>query len=561
LRLQASQVVLAQECFLRARATLAPGFPDQVWRADYGLGRCAALSGDPARALNHQLDAVRTIAQSRSMLVTEQLSNDFFLGHQSVYADTLAMTIQQNAVASALEVIEASKARTCLTLLQNRGWKFRQDDSDAYITGLIARERDLRYQLDALRQRVAIQTEKQSGEPLRGEPDLAAISASALQELNALSQVYESVVSQLRLATTGLAGVSAPPPFALDEFCRAANATFGADWTALDYHLTQDDLVMVIVRPDKLEIENKKLSAYDRAVIDKCASAEPDLRELIYRGTLRGAEVPSPGANYLRHLHRLLIPRGLGETLIIAPHQSLHAIPFHALKDADRFLIEQHTLVYTPSLQVMQLLLADSSTATNGHPLVVGLSQFDAPLSALPATAAETDAIQKVFAGHGEFLREEQATRQKILDLDASGELQKFDVVHFATHAILDRAAPHQSRVVLSDGALTAMDILDLSLNARVVTLSACQTALGKGGAGDEWIGLARAFFYAGARALVASLWHVEDNSMVELIEQFYRHLAQGASAAMSLRSAQIEMIRAGYSPYQWAALTFSGQP
>jgi len=562
LRLQGNQVAPAQECFLRARATLTPGFPDQVWRADYGIGRCAALSGDPSSALDHHLRAVRAIAQSRSMLVTEQLSNDFFGRYQSVYADALAMALRQNALESALAVIEASKARTCLTLLHNRGWKLRGEDSDAYVAGLIRRERDLRYQLGALRQRVALQTEKDSGEPLRGAQDLAAISANALQELNALSQAYESVVSQLRLAATGLVGVAAPPPFALAEFRHAANAAFGSTWAALDYYFTDDALVILIVCPDELKVESKRLSAYDHAVLDKCASAEPDLRELIYRGTLRGTEVPSPGVSYLRHLDRLLIPAGLGaETLIIAPHHALHALPFHALKDADTFLLERHTLVYTPSLQVMQLLLADSRDVRAARPLVLGLSHFEEPLRALPAAAAELDVIRHAFAGRGEFLWAEQATRQTLLDLDASGELQKFDLVHFAAHALFDRAAPHQSRVVLADGALTALDVLDLSLNARLVTLSACQTALGKGGPGDEWIGLVRAFFYAGARALVASLWHVEDHSLVEWIEQFYRHLAKGESTAASLRSAQIEMIRAGHPPYRWAPFIFIGRP
>lgn len=558
LHLRLNQVEPAQEYFLRARATLAPGFPDQSWRADYGLGRCAAFNGAAASALEYYLSAAQTIAHARALLATEQLSNTFFLGRQAVYADALALALDQQAPAAALQVIEASKARTCLTLLQNRGWRLRRADGDPYVTGLAARERALRYQLDALRQQVALQTE-QPGEPLRGASD-RAVAASALQELNALSQAYESVVSQLRLATTGLAGVSAPPPFALAEFRRAAHAAFGADWTALDYHLTQDELVIVIVRPAELEIERKKLSAYDRAILDKCASAAPDLRELIYRGTLRGAAAPSPGENYLRHLQRLLLPRTLGETLIIAPHQALHTLPFHALKDAAGYLIERHTLVYTPSLQIMQQLLAEPATLGEPYPLVVGLSQFDAPLPALPATANEVATIEKIFAGRGEYLREENATRQYFFDQDAAENLRRFDLIHLATHAILERAAPHQSRVALHDGALTALDILDLALNARVVMLSACQTALGEGGAGDEWIGLARAFFYAGARALVASLWHVEDGSVVELIAQFYGQLAHGAGVAAALRSAQIEMIRQGYAPYHWAPFTCIGR-
>jgi CHAT domain-containing protein len=148
-----------------------------------------------------------------------------------------------------------------------------------------------------------------------------------------------------------------------------------------------------------------------------------------------------------------------------------------------------------------------------------------------------------------------------LIDLNASGELQEFDFVHLATHAVLDRAAPHQSRVILADDALTTADILDLTLNARLVTLSACQTALSQGGQGDELIGLARAFFYAGARALLATLWQVEDGSTTEWVGRFYRHWMDGENIAEAVRHAQIEMIRGSCSPYQWAPFVSMGRP
>jgi len=108
---------------------------------------------------------------------------------------------------------------------------------------------------------------------------------------------------------------------------------------------------------------------------------------------------------------------------------------------------------------------------------------------------------------------------------------------------------------------LSVVDLLDLTLNARLVTLSACQTALGADGAGDEWIGLARAFFYAGARALLVTLWSVEDQPTTKLVECFYRYLTRGENAAAALRMAQIEMIRAGHPAYQWAAFALIGRP
>ncbi len=560
LRLHWSELALAQDCFRRACATLSPAFPDQAWRAEYGLARCAMLSGNHTAALRHYASAVRTVATTRSTLVTEQISNDFFARRQSVFDDALSVPVQQPGAESALEVIEASKARTFLTLLQNRGWRQRSDRDDPYIADLIGREKELRYQLAKMRGRMVMQTAPELGGALRGNKTLDSISAAALEELQALSRAYESIVVQLQLGTRGLAGTSIPAPFALTKFRDAANAAFGTDWTALDYYLTDDMLTIVVVSPTEAYVERKELSAYSRALLEQCTASEPDLRELIFRGTLRGVEVPSSGASYLQRLYSLLIPRELGTTLIISPHSALHRLPFHALMDDTTFLIERHTLLYLPCLQALQLLNDMSRDGSVMRPFVVGVSHFGDQMHSLPSATVEVDLVRQAFDGVGASLLEGQATRRKLLELDAAGELQKFDVLHFATHAILDRVAPHRSGVLLADDVLTVMDILDLTLNARLVTLSACQTALGEGGQGDELVDLARAFFYAGARALLATLWQVEDQPMAELTGRFYHHLIQSNNAAVALRQAQVEMIHAGYPAYQWAPFVLIGR-
>ncbi len=561
LRLRWNDLIGARERLTQAHAVLAPGFPDQAWRAEYGLARCARVTQDHAAALAYAMSAVHTIAATRSALVTEQIANDFFANRQSVYDDALALALEHHNAPLALDVIEASKARVFLALLQQRGWNIRRDYGDPYIADLVAREQSLRYQLDALRGRLAVQTHT-LGQTLRGEADLAAISAAALHELNALSEVYESVVTQLRLAANGLAGVSAPQPFALESFRQAANAAFAQDWIALDYYLADETLTIAMLTPHTLTVEQKTVTPFFRAILNKCITSEPDLRELIYRGTLRGMAAPSPGISYLRRLRELLLPPHINTaTLIISPHGALHALPFHALLDGDHYVIEHHALVYVPSFQVLQLLLDTPNDHAPAHPLAFAVSDFGGHQRALPYAAAEIERVRAAFNGRGEFLCDQAATREKIFALAATGELEQFNILHFATHALLDRAAPHQSRVLLADAALTATDILDLTLNARLVTLSACQTALGKGGRGDELIGLARAFFHAGARALVATLWHVEDRATAELTERFYQHLAAGKNAAIALQQTQVEMLRAGMPPYQWAAFVLMGKP
>ncbi|MBI5031716.1 MAG: CHAT domain-containing protein [Chloroflexi bacterium] len=560
--LQWQEWKLARKYFAPAQKILKASFPDQAWRAAYGLSRCASTQGKETIALEHALDAMRTIAQVRTALIAEQFSNDFFADRQSVYTDALRLAQRLQQDDAALQVIEASKARTFLNRLENRGWVMPPDHTDPYVADLIAREKTLRYQIGALRRKMVVQATHETGEPLRGEAELTSVSAAALQELDAVSKAYESVVTQLRLSASGLAGVSIPGAFSLDAFRQSANAHLQSDWCALDYYFTGDTLTIATVTPDRLKIETKTLSAYDQTVLAKCVSSESDLRELIYRGTLHGQPAPS-SANHLQHLYRLLVPRDItASSLILAPHGSLHALPFQALQDGATYLAERYTIVYAPSLQAMHLLLKANANDCITNPLALGLDQFsDSSLRALPSAENELAAIRQAFDGRGEYRWREAATRKKLFELNASGALRQFDALHFATHAILDQAAPHQSRIVLSDEALTVADLFELRLNARVVTLSACQTALGTGGTGDELIGLARAFFYAGAQALIATLWSVEDNATSEMIGRFYRHGAAGKKLAEALRLAQCEMIRAGRPPFEWAAFVLIGRP
>ena len=153
------------------------------------------------------------------------------------------------------------------------------------------------------------------------------------------------------------------------------------------------------------------------------------------------------------------------------------------------------------------------------------------------------------------------ATRAAILHLNEAAQLQDYAILHFTAHAVLDPLAPSQSRILLADGNLTFVDILNLRLQGRVVTLSACDGALGSPQAGDEMMALARAFFYAGARSVVASLWPVEDEATGQLMQRFNQYLAAGENTARALRAAQLELMVAGYTPYQWAAFVTIGLP
>ncbi|MBO0856945.1 MAG: CHAT domain-containing protein [Chloracidobacterium sp.] len=169
--------------------------------------------------------------------------------------------------------------------------------------------------------------------------------------------------------------------------------------------------------------------------------------------------------------------------------------------------------------------------------------------------------------------------RMQALDFEASRttaqspELGEYRIVHFATHGLLNNVHPELSGLVLSlvdesgkpqDGFLRLQDIYNLKLSADLVTLSACQTGLGKEIKGEGLIGLARGFMYAGSPRVVASLWKVDDRATSELMKRFYQEMLgpEALSAAAALRQAQLSVWneKQWREPYYWAAFVLQGE-
>ena len=153
-----------------------------------------------------------------------------------------------------------------------------------------------------------------------------------------------------------------------------------------------------------------------------------------------------------------------------------------------------------------------------------------------------------------------------------SGELSKYQYVHFATHGVIDIERPELSGIVLSmvdgegreqDGFVRLYDIYNLNLPAELVVLSACQTGVGKQVRGEGLMALTRGFMYAGAARLVASLWKVDDVATARLMEQFYKEMfSNGKKPAAALRAAQLYMQkqRRWKSPVHWAGFFIQGE-
>lgn len=188
--------------------------------------------------------------------------------------------------------------------------------------------------------------------------------------------------------------------------------------------------------------------------------------------------------------------------------------------------------------------------------------------SHLPTSGPEVRSIgQLFFDGSPLVIAGARATETRFKQVAAS-----YDYIHLATHGDLNRNAPWLSSLQLhpddhNDGRLELHEILNLNLHTHLVTLSACETALGSGyftdtPAGDEFVSLTRAFLGAGSHAVLASLWAVNDDSARDLMVRFYRNLRESDGAA-ALAKAQRELRRGNvrYSaPYYWAAFVLVGE-
>lgn len=276
-------------------------------------------------------------------------------------------------------------------------------------------------------------------------------------------------------------------------------------------------------------------------------------------------------------LGKLLLPNipAACKELIIFPTGRLGVIPFEALLTKKTksnydlpYLIRKYAVRYEFSaslaLQKKYAPALDKSSILLCAPIT-----FDPKdnLSDLPGTAAEVNSIARLFDSNN--------SSQKILTNEAaneasvkSGELKNYKLLHFATHGMVDEVHPELSRIYLQqsgeneDGYLYSGEIYNLQLNASLVTLSACQTGLGKISKGEGVIGLSRALVYAGAKNIIVSYWSVADQSTAELMTNFYRELLlPKATLSSSLQKVKLDMLQnSTYSaPYYWAPFVLIG--
>jgi CHAT domain-containing protein len=261
-----------------------------------------------------------------------------------------------------------------------------------------------------------------------------------------------------------------------------------------------------------------------------------------------------PGATraHLTDLYqRLVAPirgRLRADHLVIVPHGVLHHVPFHALFDGARYLGDAFTISSAPSASVYRLCCAPRPRA-GGEALIMGVPDARAPF-----IEEEIQAVARTFPDARVFVGEE-ATAER---LAALGPTSGF--VHLSTHGSFRRDNPMFSSIKLGSGPLNVIDLYQLRLGAELVTLSGCSTGLNAIAAGDELVGLVRGLLYAGAQAVMVTLWDAYDRSTAVFMDAFYRHLKSNPNKARAAQRAMQELRERYPHPFYWAPFVLVGQ-
>ncbi len=278
--------------------------------------------------------------------------------------------------------------------------------------------------------------------------------------------------------------------------------------------------------------------------------------------------------------------------LIVSPDGILHSLPFEALRNPGGAVVRSMVVSYTPSATVLCNLRTSATTKGNQSLLAVGAVDYrfaralpaegqrgvmtaaivrgladlsGAHLEDLPGSRDEVLSIAHIVGGDPKVLLGQDATESSF----KSARLSDFRMIHLAVHAAADPQYPDRAALVLGiapkttdDGLLQVREIMGLPLKADLVTLSACETGVGASAGESGVVSLEQAFLISGARAVVASLWNVEDHSTTALMKAFYTHLAQHDDKTLALAHAKRDMLDRykDLPPFYWASFVLVGE-
>jgi len=507
--------------------------PEVHWRALRGGGVCLAKAGKLTEAVDLYKQAVAVVDGMRAAIKVEEFQNGFLTDKQDVYKELVLVLLDLGKVKESFNYAERAKSRSFIDLLGNQKISLKNDVSQQLYDRLTAQKQKIRSIEDAL-------AAARSGE------DEDVIKEIAKNLVKARTH-YQDLLIQAKEESPEISNFITVDSITLKELDNLLEPNVAL----VEYLVTKSQLVAWVVRPGKIDVVRTEVK-----------EAELDLLVKDYRKRMQQLaplEEQSVRLNdwLIQPIEKFIADK---RVLGIIPQGVLHYVSFSSLKNKESYLVERHPLFYSPSASVLKFTFARKTAKTEPSQVKVlalgnpdlGDFNYDLPLAEMEANAIKWD-----------FPRIDVLTREKATESWLSEHIHEYQIIHIASHGEFDPVNPLFSSLKLTkdkaeDGNFEVNEVFALNINADIVTLSACQTGLGKITGGDELVGLNRAFIYAGTHSLLSSLWRVSDISTAILIKHFYRNYVKD-NKGESLRKAQLLVKRLYPHPSYWAGFNLTG--
>ncbi|MFN8207537.1 MAG: CHAT domain-containing protein [Bacteroidales bacterium] len=511
--------------------------PDLNWMIYYLQGRYFENTGEKDRAAEAYRKSIEEIENFRSRFSTDELKSSYMNNKMEVYDRLIRLLMEQGDKLEALRYAERGKARAFLDLLGNKKVGLKNNKPSP----LIEKEQALSSQILLLK--------KQYNKSLFDDESVEENRASRAvigEELTRAQEQYTQLLLEIKLNDPAYHSLVSVEPANIESI----QETIDNSEVLLEYWTGAGNTTLWLIRKNDVQAITlpKTATEVNRYV--------ENYRDAIQSISLTTTSLAKRGFEWLLKPVAPLIKKN--EVIGIIPHGALHLLPFQALMNEDgKYLAETNILFYAPSASVYYEN-KKKAPVKGDNLLAMGLGKINIGIfPGLPGTQREVEGISNIWPGI-KIAMEKEST-EGLLKASASG----YQYLHLATHGYFNENQPTYSFLLFSpteeeDGQLTVNEVFGLSLNTRIVTMSACQTGLGKINAGDELVGLSRAFLYAGSRSVLASLWNVADESTAVLMTDFYTYL-RSFNQQEALTMAERQLMKRWPAPYYWAPFQIIG--
>jgi tetratricopeptide (TPR) repeat protein len=513
--------------------------PHLRFRLNERLGHLRRLQdrNEEARVLLEA--ATEEIERFRGAIAQEAMRASFLRDRIVAYEDLMLLHLareDEEGIRRAFAVAERAKSRALVDLLTGVVERVPAASIDPELEEQLL---ELQADLNATYNRLLGFTDEDGHETL-------------IPDLQRRAVELERKISRLRLHATSSDPFTDPLSFADVE------EQLPSDVALLTYHVAGDEIMAFVSAGDEMRVSRNLGSVEVVAELLQQLSIQWD-RFRVGPEFVRQhmALLERSTRQVLTQLYTVLVAPleplleevgGASEKMVVVPHGLLHQVPFHALFDGERYLLERLEISYAPSARVYSLCQQQARQVSD-RALVMSVTD-----PRIPAVTQEARAVARHLPG-AEVLNDGRATIDALRNASSGCY-----VLHLACHGLFRADNPMFSSLKLHDGWLTAADVMQLDLAGALVTLSACESGRNEVIAGDELIGLTRAFLGVGASTLVVSLWLVQDEATASLMEKYYERLRGGVGPAEALRAAQLEIRAERPHPYYWAPFVLVGK-